>query len=126
MPAARYVQARQYASSFRSSSLESRSVVTPGVDSVAVGRASVISCVIYSPPLSRSPCDHSFPANHREPRDQAFGLVVTADAEEIVQTAIPRVTTDQRLKPEPAFDGPDEVTVEVSPGRLSPPAFGLA
>src|SRR5262249_32229266 len=53
MPAARYVQARQYASIFRSSSLESRSAAVFG--SAAVGCACVISSAMISPPLDEPP-----------------------------------------------------------------------
>src|SRR6267142_5214710 len=104
MPAARYVQARQYASVFRSSSLESRSAVATVFVSAAVGCISVTTCVINAPPLceprppcSRSPCDHAFPIHHSEPCDQAVGVVVTADSQEVVQTAVPHVATDERL-----------------------------
>src|SRR6266542_4362161 len=131
MPAARYVQARQYACVFRSSSLESRSAVF--LASVPVGRTSVISCVMSSPPLceprspcSRSPCDHAFPVHYRKPRDQAVGVVVTADPEEVVQTAVPRVSADERLEPHLARDRPDEVPIEMNPARLSAPALLLA
>src|SRR5262245_54342875 len=78
------------------------------------------------PARSRSPCDHSFPLHHREPRDQSVQLVVTADTQEVVQTAVPHVSADERLKPRAALDHPDEVPVEVRPARLSPPALGLA
>src|SRR5215471_17659871 len=131
MPAARYVQARQYACVFRSSSFESGSAVF--FVSVPVGRTSVISGVMSFPPLceprsscSRSPCDHAFPMHHRESRDQAVGVVVTADPEQVVQTAVPRVSADERLEPHLARDRPDEVAIEVHPDRLSPPALFLA
>src|SRR5207247_1621024 len=104
MPAARYVQARQYASIFRSSSLDSRSAVIPGFVSSTVGFTSVITCVMNAPPLhaprspwSRSPCDHAFAMHHREPCDQAVRVVVTADPEQVVQTAVPHISTDERL-----------------------------
>src|SRR5437899_3552597 len=132
MPAARYVQARQYASIFRSSSLESRSAM-PVFVSAAVGFVSVITCVMNAPPLhaprsswSRSPCDHAFPMHHREPGDQTVQVVITADPDEVVHTAVPHVTTDERLEPQPALDGPDEVPIEMSPAGLSSPALGLA
>src|SRR5262252_1108553 len=133
MPAARYVQARQYASIFRSSSLVTRSAVETVLASAAVGCTCVISSAMSSPPLleprpawTGSPCDHSFPLHHCEPRDQSVRVVVTADTQEVVQTAVPHVATDERLKARPALDHPDEVPVEVSPARLSPPALGLA
>src|SRR3989442_6403850 len=92
MPAARYVQARQYASIFRGSSLDSRSTVIPVFVSSTVGFTSVITCVMNAPPLhaprppcSRSPCDHAFPMHHCKPRDQAVGVVVAANPEELVQ-----------------------------------------
>src|SRR5215471_4199410 len=131
MPAARYVQARQYASIFRTSSLESRSAAVFG--SAAVGCACVISSAMIAPPLheprpvrSSSPCDHSFPLHHRKPRDQSVQLVIAADTQEVVQTAVPHVSAHESLKARPAIDHPEEVPVEVRPARLSPPAFGLA
>src|SRR5262245_51606415 len=50
MPAARYVQARQYASILRSSSLDSRSGVTTVPPSAAVRSTFAISSVMTSPP----------------------------------------------------------------------------
>src|SRR5262249_41206492 len=94
---------------------------------------SVISGVMSFPPLceprsscSRSPCDHAVPTHHRESRDQSVGVVVTADPEEVVQTAVPRVSADERLEPHLARDRPDEVAIEVNPDRLPPPALLLA
>src|SRR6059036_1902344 len=114
MPAARYVQARQYASIFRSSSLDSRSTVIPVFVSSTVGFTSVITCVMNAtplhaprPPCSRSPCDHAFPMHHCKPRDQAVGVVVAADPGEVVQTAVPHVSADERLEPHAAVDRPD-------------------
>src|SRR5262245_9062555 len=131
MPAARYVQARQYASIFRSSSLESRSAAVFG--SAAVGCACVISSAMIAPPLceprptgSGSPCDHSFPLHYREPRDQSVQAVITTDTQQVVQTAVPHISADERLKAGPAIDHPDEVPVEVGPASLSPPAQSLA
>src|SRR5262249_39480806 len=133
MPAARYVQARQYASILRSSSLESRSDVAAVFVSAAVCCPLVIISAMRAPPLHeprsnclRSPCDHAFSMHHREPRDQAVGVVVAADSEQVVQTAVPHVSADEGLKPHPAFHRSDEITVEVSPARLSSPALGLA
>jgi hypothetical protein len=77
-------------------------------------------------PCSRSPCDHAFPVHYRKPRDQAVGAVVTVDPEEVVRTAVPRVSADERLEPHLARDRPDEVPIEVKPTGLSPPALLLA
>src|SRR5262249_28785865 len=78
------------------------------------------------PAWTASSGDPGSPLPHCEPRDQSVGVVVTADTQEVVQTAVPHVATDERLKARPALDHPDEVPVEVSPARLSPPALGLA
>src|SRR5207253_4724085 len=90
----------------------------------------VITRVIALSPLrvrrstrSCSPCDHAFAVHHGEPRDQAVGVVVSTDPEEVVQTAVPHVSTGERLKPDSPLDGPDEVAIEMSPERLSPPAL---
>src|SRR5215831_11628790 len=115
MPAARYVQARQYASIFRSSSFESRSAPVFGS---AVGCACVITSAMIAPPLneprpawSGSPCDHSFPLHHCKPRDQSVQLVIAADTQEVVQTAVPHVSAHERLEARPAVDHPDEIPV---------------
>src|SRR6266550_3232034 len=133
MPAARYVQARQYACTFRSSSLDSRSAVASVFASAAVGCTCLINDVMTAPPFhdprspcSRSPCDHAFPMHHCKPRDQAVGVVVAADPGEVVQTAVPHVSADERLEPHAAVDRPDEIPIEVNPARLSSPALFLA
>src|SRR3989442_8623152 len=141
MPAARYVQARQYACTFRSSSLDSRSAVASVFASAAVGCTCLINDVMTAPPFhdprsttfheprspcSRSPCDHALAVHHGKPRDQAVGVVVAADPGQVVQTAVPHVSARERLEPHAAVDRPDEIPIEVSPARLSPPALFLA
>src|SRR5207245_6655188 len=64
--------------------------------------------------------------HHGEPRDQVVGVVVSTDPEEVVQTAVPRVSTGERLKPYSPVVGPDEVAIEMSPEWFSPPAPRLA
>src|SRR5262249_58880207 len=101
MPAARYVRARQYASILRSSSLESRSDVAAVFVSAAVCCPFVIISAMRAPPLHeprsnclRSPCDHAFSMHDPEPRDQAVGVVVPADPDEGIQTALPHLSSD--------------------------------
>src|SRR5437660_11818139 len=64
--------------------------------------------------------------HHCKPRYPAVGVVVAADPGEVVQTAVPHVSADERLEPHAAVDRPDEIPIEVNPARLSSPALFLA
>src|ERR1700754_2639240 len=129
MPAPGYVHARQYAWIFRSSSLVSRAgVVTSALSTVGAG--GVITRAITCSPLlqrrskrSRSPCDHAFAVHDGEPYDQVVGVIVAADPEDVVETAIPHVAPGERLKPQLRVFVPDQVAIEMSPERFSSPAL---
>jgi hypothetical protein len=61
--------------------------------------------------------------HHREPREQAVGVVVAADPHEVVQSAVRYVSAGERLEPSV---GLYQVTVEVRPERPLPPTLRFA
>src|SRR5207245_9904804 len=87
-----------------------------------------LSTTLHERPATRtrSQGDHALAVHRGKPRDQAVGVVVAADPGEVVQTALPDVSAGERLEPHAAVDRPDEIPIEVSPARLSPPALFLA
>src|SRR3989442_14162101 len=62
-------------------------------------------------------------AHSATPRAHPTGVVASTAPEGVVKTAVPHVSTGERLKPDSPVDGPDEVAIEMSPERLSPPAL---
>ena len=74
-------------------------------------------------PMLPSPGDHAFAAHHREARHDTVGIVVSTDAQDVVQAAEPHVAPDE--SPQTPV-GHDEVPVEVGPEGLASPAFRLA
>jgi hypothetical protein len=67
----------------------------------------------------RHPGDHAFAAYYCKTRHHAIGIVVPADAEQIVQAAVPDVARSECAQP---AIGQDEVSIEVGPEGLAPQA----
>src|SRR5678816_1655709 len=78
---------------------------------------------IFAGPASR--CDHALALHDGEPCEQAIGVIVTADREQLVEAAVAHVAAGERLQPYLAHHRPDEIPIEVRPEWLPPPAFGL-
>src|SRR4029453_6204324 len=77
-------------------------------------------------PLVSSPCDHARALHDGKPREQAVGVVLAADREQIVESPIAHVAAGERLESNLARDRPEEIPVEVRPECLAPPAVDLA